>query len=84
MDVAIPAGRNVLHKEGEMKLKYMILCIEIQRMGNLKCTIIPGTGILTKGLSKNLEAIPGKHSVDSPQKTAYAWNVTHYTQSTAV
>jgi hypothetical protein len=53
-------------------------------MGNLKCTIIPGTGILTKGLSKNLEAIPGKHSVDSPQKTAYAWNVTHYTQSTAV
>jgi hypothetical protein len=29
--------------------------------------IIPGTGILTNGLRKNLEAIPGKHSIDSPQ-----------------
>jgi hypothetical protein len=36
----------------------------------MKCKIIPGTGILTKVLRKNLEAIPGKHSVDSLQKTA--------------
>ena len=32
--------------------------------------IIGVTGIETKGLTKNLEAIPGKHSIDSLQKTA--------------
>jgi hypothetical protein len=32
--------------------------------------IIGATGILTKGFRKNLEAIPGKQSVDSLQKTA--------------
>ena len=43
-------------------------------MWNLKCTIIPiiigATGIVTRNLRKNLEAVPGKHSIDSLQKTA--------------
>jgi hypothetical protein len=43
-------------------------------MWNMKCIIKPviteGTGILTKGLNMNLEAIPGKHSTDSLQKAA--------------
>ena len=43
-------------------------------MWNLKCTIIPvineATGIVTRSLRKNLEAVPGKHWIDSPQKTA--------------
>jgi hypothetical protein len=56
------------------KLKYKSLCIEIQRMWNLKCTIIPiiigANGIVTRSLRKNLEALPGKHSIDSLQKTA--------------
>ena len=43
-------------------------------MWNLKCTIIlviiGATEIVTKSLRKNLEAVPGKHSIDSPQKTA--------------
>jgi len=43
-------------------------------MWNLKCTILPviigATGIITRSLRKNLEAIPGKHSIDSLQKTA--------------
>ena len=47
---------------------------EIQRMWNLKCTIIPviigATGIVTRSLRKNLEDIPGKHSIGSLQKTA--------------
>jgi hypothetical protein len=42
-------------------------------MWNLKCTIIPviigATGIVTKVLKTNLEAIPGKYSVDSLYKT---------------
>ena len=49
-------------------------CIEIQRMWNLKCTIVPviigATGIVTRSLKKNLVTIPGKHSIDSLQKTA--------------
>ena len=72
--VAIPADRNVVLKKGEKKLKYKNLCIEIQQMWHLKCKIIPviigATEILTKGLRKNMEVMPGKHSVDSLQKTA--------------
>ena len=45
-----------------------------QRMWNLKCTIVPviigATGIVTRSLKKNSETIPGKHSIDSLQKTA--------------
>jgi len=56
-------------------------------MWNLKCTIIPiitgATGILTRSLRKNLEAVPGKHSIVSLQDS-YAWNITHNTESTAV
>ena len=56
------------------KLKYKSLCIEIKRMWNLKCTIIPiiigAIGIVTRSLRKNLEAVPGEHSIDSLQKTA--------------
>ena len=74
IDVAIPADRNVVQKEVEKKLKYNSLCIEIERMWNLKCTIIPviigATAIVTRSLRKNLEAVPGKHSIDSLQKTA--------------
>jgi hypothetical protein len=58
IDVAIPADRNVMQKEVEKMLKYKSLVIEIQRMWNLKCMIIPviigATGILTKSLRNNL------------------------------
>jgi hypothetical protein len=41
---------------------------------NVKSVIIPvisgATGVVTKSLKKSIEAIPGKHSADSPQKTA--------------
>jgi hypothetical protein len=74
IDVAIPSDRNVIQKESETKLKYKNLNTEIQRMWNIKCFVIPvitgATGIVTKGQKKNLETIPGKHSVDSLKKTA--------------
>ena len=41
IDVAIPADRNAVQREAEKQLKYKCLCTEIQRMWNLKCTIIP-------------------------------------------
>ena len=70
--MAIPADRNV-QKKAEKNLKCKSLCIEIQRMWNLKCTIIPviirATGVVTRSIRKNLEAVPGKHSIDSLQKT---------------
>ena len=63
-----------MEKEEEKKLKYKSLCIEMQRMWNLKFTIVPviigATGVVTRSLKKNLETVPGKHSIDSLQKTA--------------
>jgi len=74
IDVAIGVDRNVVQQEAEEKFKYKSLCIEIQRMWNLKCTIVSviigATGIVTRSLRKILEAAPGKHSIDSLQKTA--------------
>jgi heme/copper-type cytochrome/quinol oxidase subunit 2 len=62
------------HKEAENKLKYKNLSIEIQRMWNMKCFVIPviigTTGIVSKSLQNYLETIPGQHSIDSLQKTA--------------
>jgi len=72
--VVIPADGNVVQKEAEKKLKYKSLYREIQRMWNLKCTIIPViigvTGTVTRSLRKNLETVRGKHSIDSLQETA--------------
>jgi len=64
----------VTRNEAEKTLKYKSLCTEVQRMWNVKRMNIPviigATGIVTKVLKKNLEAIPGKHSKDSLKKTA--------------
>jgi len=68
--VAIPADRNVVQKEVEKKLKYKRLVLEIQQMWNLKCMIIPVIIGATGLVRKYLEDIPGKHSIDSLQKTA--------------
>jgi hypothetical protein len=85
--VAIPTDRNVVEEEAEKKLKYKSLCTEKQRMWNLKCMIIPvaigATGVVTRSLRKNLEAVPGKHSIDSLQKTALL-GTSHNTESTSV
>jgi hypothetical protein len=59
--VAKPADRNVVQKEAENSLKYKSLGIEIQRMWNLKCAIIPviigATGIATESLRKDIEKL---------------------------
>ena len=82
------ADRNVVQKELENRLKYKSLCTEIQQMWNLEGKIVPviigATRIVTKVLRQNLEGIPRKCSIDSLQKTANTWNITHNTESTAV
>jgi hypothetical protein len=59
IDVAIPSDRNVIQKESEKKFKYKNLSIEIQRMWNMKCFVIPAiigaTGIVTRGLKNILK-----------------------------
>ena len=68
------------NKEAEYKLKYKSVCIEVQRMWNLKCTIIPviigATGIVTRSLKKNFDRFT--------TKDCYTRNITHNTESTAV
>jgi hypothetical protein len=84
IDVVVPSDRNVIQKEAEKKLKYNNLSIEIQQMRNMKGFVIPvitgSTGIVCKGL-KNLETIPGQHSLDSLQKPRSTRNITHHKES---
>jgi hypothetical protein len=58
IDVAIPSDRNVIQNKSEKKLKYKNLSIEIQRMWNMKCFVVPAiigaTGIVTRGLKKKI------------------------------
>ena len=79
IDVAIPADRNVTQEEAEKKLKYV-------QMWNNKCMIIPviigATGIVTKGLKKSLEAIPGEKTFS--RFTSKDKIITHITESIAV
>ena len=87
IDVAKPAERNV-QKEAEKKLKYKRLYIEIQRMWNLKCTIIPviigATGIVTRSLKEEFGSCTRKTLDRFTTKDSYTWNITHNTGSTAV
>jgi hypothetical protein len=58
VDVAMPADKNVKQSKREKRLKYKSLCIEIQRMWNMKCMIIPvitgDTGTVTKGFKEKI------------------------------
>jgi hypothetical protein len=52
------------NNDNKGKLKHKSLCLEVKRLWNLKCKIIPviigATRIVTKGLKKHLETTPGK------------------------
>jgi hypothetical protein len=84
-DVAIPSDKNVIQKEAKKKLKYTNQSIEIQRMWNMKCFVIPvitgATRIVRKSLQKYLETIPGQHSIDSLQKNCHTRNITRHKES---
>jgi hypothetical protein len=74
IDVAISGDRNVIKKEAKKILKYKDLTIEIQRMWNVKTTVIPviigATGTIPKFFRKYVSNIPGYHEVKELQKTA--------------
>jgi hypothetical protein len=85
IDVGIASDKNVIQKETENKLKYKNPSIEIQRLWNMKCFVIPvttgATGIVSKSLQKYLETIPGQHSIDSLQKNCHTRNITYHKES---
>jgi hypothetical protein len=60
----LPAGDNIIADNNNNNNNN-----NKQRMWNLKCKTIPviigATGVVTRSLRKNLEAVPGKHSIDS-------------------
>jgi hypothetical protein len=70
----IQGKRTINNNNNNNRKLYLSLSIEIQRMWNMKCFVIPViigvTGNVTRGLKKYLETIPGKHSINSLQKTA--------------
>jgi hypothetical protein len=74
IDVAIPGDRNVIKKKAEKISKYKDLAIEIQRMWNVKTSVIPvvieATGTISKSFKKYMSNIPGNHEVKELQKTA--------------
>ena len=88
IDVAILADRNVVQKEAEKKLNYKRLCIEIQRMWNLKCTIISviigATGIVTRSLREKFRSCARKTFDRFTTKDSCTWNITRSAESTAV
>jgi hypothetical protein len=55
--VPIPSDKNVIQKEAEKKLNYKNLSIEIQRMWNIKCFVIPVITGATVIISKSLKNI---------------------------
>jgi hypothetical protein len=67
IDVAISGDRNVIQKEAEKILKYKSLAIEIQRMWNVKTTVIPvitvANGTISKSFRKYMSTIPRIHEV---------------------
>ena len=81
----MPAGRNVVQKEAENKLRYKISCIEIQRIQNLKCKII---AVIIGANNERFKEKFGSHTRKTfsrfSTKDSYPWNITYNTENTAV
>ena len=89
IDVDISTGRHFVRKEAAKKLKYESLCIEIQRMWNLKCTIKPvirnwshwnSNEKLKEKFGRNTRKTFDRFTT----KDSYTSNITHNTESTVV
>jgi hypothetical protein len=83
----MPSDSNVIEKELEKKLKYKNLSIEIQRMWNMKCFVIPViigvTGIVSKGpkiSGNNTRKTFNRFSTEN----SCTRNITHYKESATI
>jgi hypothetical protein len=74
-------NNNNNNNNNNIKIKYKSLCTEIQRMWNLKCTIIPviigATGIVTRSLRKKFGSCTRKTLNRFSTKDSYTWE--HHT-----
>ena len=75
LDVAIPADFNIVDKEKEKIQKYQDLCLELQRIWNLRTItfvpiIIGATGAYSPNLPKYLDLLPGEHKLGPLLKAA--------------
>jgi len=66
------ADTNVTQEEAGKTIKYKKFCMKLQRMWNVNYLILPviiirATRIVTKGVKKTLESVPGKSPVDLTQ-----------------
>jgi 3-deoxy-D-manno-octulosonic acid (KDO) 8-phosphate synthase len=88
IDVAIPSDRNVIQKESEKKLKYKNLSIEIKRMWNMKCFIIPviigATGIVNQRTKKKSGNNTRREFNRFSTNNSCTRNITHYKESATV
>jgi hypothetical protein len=88
INVAIPADRNVMHKEAGRKLKYKCLSVKIQQMWNMKCIITPVVTADDRNSNKRFKEKSGSHTRKRfsrfTTKDSCACNITHNTKSTAV
>jgi hypothetical protein len=70
------------------KLKYKNLSIEIQRMWNMKCFVIPviigATGIVTRGLKKKSGTNTSKAFSRFSTRNICTRNITHYKESATI
>jgi hypothetical protein len=62
IDVAIPGDKNVIKKESEKVLKHKDLIIEIQRMCNVKTTVIPVNNRGDWNHFKITQTVPEQHT----------------------
>jgi hypothetical protein len=88
IDVAIPSDRNAI-QESEKKLEYKNLSIEIQRMWDMKCFVMPvitgATGIVTKGLKKKKSGNNTRKAFNRfPKKNSSTRSITHYKESATI
>ena len=64
IDVAIPADINIVSKEKEKVMKYQQLRIQLEKLLNVKFTIVPvligALGSFTSSLLPYLKQLPGK------------------------
>ena len=74
MNFVVPADHRIKLKEYEKKDKYLDLARELEKIWNMKVTIIPiviGTfGTITKGLLKGLEDLEVGGQMETIQITA--------------
>ena len=73
VDFAVPADHKIKLKESEKKGKYLDLSRELEKLWNMKVTIIPivigAFGRVTKGLLRGLEDLEGGRRVETIQTT---------------